>query len=419
MSLYAVRAWLGKGAWTIVDQGLFAGSNFILSVLLARWLSVQDYGAYSIALTVFWMAGTVHTGLLSEPMLVFGPGRFKDNLASYTAFMLRGHAALTLCIAMLLMSSGLLFGMRGNAMLAQVFQSLAVAQFFILLMWMMRKACYVRLRPYLASQAGAIYALIMLPAAYLLFTRHVLNSWSAIMLLCAASLAASLWILVSLRINPFARIAASVSTEAIGNHLTYGRWAAATGIIMWIPEQVPFLVLGAQHGLDKTAAAKALWNFAMPVAHAGTALSVLLVPIFVRIRTRPGFVRTVAVLTGVVSSSAIAYWMCIGLWGRPLMMLFYKGRYIEYTPDLWLIGAITVASVILSVLTAHVRALERPAYVFWAYSGASALCLTLGLALMYRFGVTGALMSMALSLFLAAALMVYFLTRILKSKNQD
>ncbi|MGB5153560.1 MAG: hypothetical protein WBN74_07940, partial [Candidatus Sulfotelmatobacter sp.] len=31
--------WAMKGGLAILDQGVFAGSNFVISILLARWLS--------------------------------------------------------------------------------------------------------------------------------------------------------------------------------------------------------------------------------------------------------------------------------------------------------------------------------------------------------------------------------------------
>jgi len=34
--------WTTRGVWAIVDQALFALSNLLLNVLLARWLSPRD-----------------------------------------------------------------------------------------------------------------------------------------------------------------------------------------------------------------------------------------------------------------------------------------------------------------------------------------------------------------------------------------
>jgi O-antigen/teichoic acid export membrane protein len=398
-------SWLSKGIWTIADQALFAGSNFILSVLLARWLSEKDFGAYSIGLTIFWMSSTIHTGFLTEPMLVFGPGKFRDKLPGYSALILRGHAALTLVIGFLLAMTGLVFGLNGSIMLSQVFFALSVSQFFVLLMWNLRKACYVRLRPRVAAMGGAVYALIMLPSAYALFSGHMLNAWSAIGLLSIAAIVSSLVIMVALKINPFEYISAELMSETFEKHISYGKWAAVTGVITWIPEQLPFIMAGAWHGLDTTASVKALWNFAMPVSHACTAISVFLVPVFVRMRIKQSFFKTVFLITGVVTIVSAGYWLFIGLYNEPLMFLFYKGKYSGHSTGLWIVGAITVVSGILSILSACVRAMEKPQYVFWAYSASSVICLGPGMYLMHRYDVSGALLSIAVSLLAAAVFM--------------
>src|SRR6202030_792544 len=39
-----LRLWINKGGLALLDQGLISGSNFILSMLLARWLTPESYG---------------------------------------------------------------------------------------------------------------------------------------------------------------------------------------------------------------------------------------------------------------------------------------------------------------------------------------------------------------------------------------
>ena len=51
------RCWIGRGFWTIADQALLSGSNFIVSVLLARHLSASDYGSFTVAFAIFSFIG--------------------------------------------------------------------------------------------------------------------------------------------------------------------------------------------------------------------------------------------------------------------------------------------------------------------------------------------------------------------------
>src|SRR5438552_11552208 len=93
---------LSKGAWAVTDQALFAGSNFILNIVLARWLTPDGYGAFGVAFAVFLLLGTLHTSLLTEPMIVFGAGRFRDRAAQYLGLLLYGHMIFALPCSLLL-----------------------------------------------------------------------------------------------------------------------------------------------------------------------------------------------------------------------------------------------------------------------------------------------------------------------------
>src|ERR1019366_3825617 len=59
--------WAGKGSLALLDQGLISGSNFLIGILLARWLVPEQYGAFSLAFSVFLLLSYVYHSLLSEP----------------------------------------------------------------------------------------------------------------------------------------------------------------------------------------------------------------------------------------------------------------------------------------------------------------------------------------------------------------
>ena len=102
--------WVGKGSFALLDQGLFAGANFIVNILLARWLTPGEYGAFAVAFSVFLLLGVFHTAIFTEPMMVFGPGKYREGLPEYFGILLRGHFALMLPGAALLTAVAFLLG---------------------------------------------------------------------------------------------------------------------------------------------------------------------------------------------------------------------------------------------------------------------------------------------------------------------
>lgn len=119
--------WVGKGTLAITDQGLFASSNFLLNVLLARWLAPAEYGTFALAYSVLLLFLVFHTALLTSPMLVFGSGKYRDRFPEYMGILLRGHFALMVPAAALLAAAAFLFGRLYSPEVERVFLALAVA----------------------------------------------------------------------------------------------------------------------------------------------------------------------------------------------------------------------------------------------------------------------------------------------------
>ena len=94
---------LRKGTLAVMDQALFSGANFVVSIMLARWLAPAEYGAYSVAFSVFLLFASLHMAIVIEPMMVFGAGKYGSRFPSYLRALLAGH------LGVMVPASGLLF----------------------------------------------------------------------------------------------------------------------------------------------------------------------------------------------------------------------------------------------------------------------------------------------------------------------
>ena len=79
----AARRWLRRDGFAILDQALFYGANFTMNILLARWLHATAYGAYAVALSVFFLTASLHTAVLTEPMMVYGARKYAHQFPQY------------------------------------------------------------------------------------------------------------------------------------------------------------------------------------------------------------------------------------------------------------------------------------------------------------------------------------------------
>lgn len=100
MRLIAAR----RVGWTFVDQAISSLTNFALTLFAARELSREEFGAFAIALTTYYVFLGVSRALASEPFMVrFGAQVSGDSaaaIASATAIALAlGLIALVVCAA--------------------------------------------------------------------------------------------------------------------------------------------------------------------------------------------------------------------------------------------------------------------------------------------------------------------------------
>ena len=101
------RRWIGRGAWAIADQGLFALANVLLNVLLARWLTPGEYGALCRgAYSLFLFMRRVCTPRSLTERTRVRPGKYSNQPRMYLGVLLRGHWALTGIGSVLLILAG-------------------------------------------------------------------------------------------------------------------------------------------------------------------------------------------------------------------------------------------------------------------------------------------------------------------------
>ena len=401
---------LRGSAWSVLDQGLFAGSNFAVNVLLARWLSPEAYGSFAVAFTVFLLAGTLHGGLFTEPMLVFGPGRFESRFASYVRGLLRQHVRFAALAGALLMAAGAAFALAGQGLLGFDLAVAGGTTGVILVLWMLRRACYVVDRPDWAAGAGALYLVVVVGGAAGLWFADALTGAAALMVMAAGSAAAALalgWALGLFR-APDDR---ELDTEAFRAHVHYGKWAAPTGGLEWIHTSLPLLVLPLFVGLEGSGTLRALYNLALPALHAFAALALIAMPLFVRARASGEMGRVARTVGGGMMGLGLAYAVTILLFGRWLVDVLYRGQYEVTTPALLVLAALPLASALSGVLMAWLRSDERPDAVFRARAAAVGAASTVGVALTALFSVAGALASDLLSLLVEAAVQARLLRR--------
>jgi len=90
--------------WAIADQAMVSASNFLIVVLLARFMGIEEFGRFSMVWLVAELLHSIQHALIIAPMLSVGPKQSGDKIASYLGAVLAqqsGVAAIVFALVIL------------------------------------------------------------------------------------------------------------------------------------------------------------------------------------------------------------------------------------------------------------------------------------------------------------------------------
>jgi O-antigen/teichoic acid export membrane protein len=398
------RMWIARGGWALVDQAFFALANVLLNVLLARWLTPAQFGAFAVAYSLFLFFGAIHTALLTEPMLVFGANRYAQQTGAYLQALLKGHWSITIAGSVLIALTALVLRIFNQLDLSQALFGLALATPFSLLTWFGRRAVYLLSTPRTAALASFCYFVLVVLGLITLVQFNSLSLFSAFTVVGIAGAFVGLFMVLRLRkLSPKVDQVTSVAKT----HWNYGRWAVANALLMWVPLNFFFVVLSIAVSFESSATLKALSNLVLPLLQVNAALATLLLPALTsRANHSEQFNHLVSRALAFFTAMAIAYAGFLAMFGNSLVHSLYGGKYDSAIGLLWLLLLIPIIDGITVVFASATRAQERPDRIFWSQLAVTAFVLPVGVVSARSFGLIGAAATIVLGNFLGLVILV-------------
>lgn len=410
------RRWVSdQRFWALVDQGCFAGVTFCLNVMLGRWLPADRYGAFTFAFNVFLLLATIHNGLMIEPMLVFGPAKYRKHLPEYLGWIFASHWVVTGIIALVMLGVGLIAGMLHAPDRAHALYLMALAGPFMLLITLQRRACYVELNPRRAGTAGMIYLAVMLIVLVALQHTNHLELGTVLPVLAVASGLVGFALFKTENARFPHREELPLVRRMTMDHLRYGQWAAPTGVVGFIPAYLYFLLLSN----TEAGALRAMTNFVMPLVTANAALYVLLLPRLVPLQGTPAFGRTVRRWLFLLGCLPLIAWLGLGLFNLELVRWVYgdKPEYLKEAHLLWWIALQPSLTGACGVMMASLQAMNRPERVFAASLATALTSLSGGWLMTHFLGLDGAVISIVVNLTLQFVILAMLLRKAHRSSG--
>jgi O-antigen/teichoic acid export membrane protein len=411
--------WATKGGLALLDFGLYSGSNFLLGILLARWMAPEQYGAYALVFSIFILVTFLYQALLLEPLSVFSGTTYSKNLRGYlnSNFWLHWGVSAVICLVMggTAVAAKLWWHSPASAM---AFAGMTAATPFILIHALGRRSFYLKLSPGPAAFGSSFYCVLVVSGSYLIFRLGWLSAFSASLVMGFAALVGGVIMVFQLNAKLEPATSEMRLQDTWKKHWNYGKWALGTCIVGWIPTYVYIPLVGKFSGLAVTAELRALMNLGGPVLQTYAALSMLFLPYAARVQGESGRHGSLALtrkLTALFVAGAIAYWMVLIPLRRPLFALLYAGKYMDASSLLPLFAAETIIWSAALGPAIVLRAMEYPRSLFFANGAASIVAIVFGIPATRYFGLRGVIWSMVVANLLYVAVAFILLGRKLKS----
>jgi len=389
--------WARKGGWAVLDQALFSSANFILSLMLARWMTPVQYGSFSIGFSIFLLIAGLQNAFLLEPMSIIGPAQHKGHLKKYNAVLLRLQLCLSLLIVFILLLISMFIKIFNNKDLSELFIVIAAASPFILLFWLVRRMPYLENEPRIASLGTFTYFnLVILLTISIRYYNITLSPKIAYFVLAFSSLTATLTILLTINYN------LKTDNQIVNTHIVstenwrYGKWVAITSIVYWLSGDIYLFLSAGFLGLEEAAALKALSNLVMPLNQIITALGLVILPI---IAGRFGQVSSEKMNRDIVSIGfiftviSIVYIILLFIFDDTLISIIYNNKYISYRWLLIFIGISAFLNILGSGYQIGLKSRQKPNAIFNSYTLSAFFSIIVGTSLIKMVGIKGAAMS--------------------------
>jgi O-antigen/teichoic acid export membrane protein len=404
------RSWIGQGMFAFLDQAIYSGSSFLVTVLLGRWLAPDEFGAYSIAFAIILFVGMFQTSLILEPLSVFGVRNYSDRFFSYLRILARWQLGPTVVIG----GATAAFVIFGSSLIPAPWPGVAVGAAIatpaILAGWLVRRAFYVVRKPgraffnSLLQSIATIGVLILLVA---LLGASALNAFLALALGAALGTAVGWQRLASIR-GPYPSLPVDKS-EAFRKHWKFGKWLAMSSVFHWAMLYGYTVWVALFLGLTDVAGLRAMQALITPAAVLIASLGSLILPWFVAQYDAQGMIWLRGSLLrtgGLFATFGIFLLSPLFVLGSPIDNFLYGAKYSAY---LWLIPYLVVAQVVGTgsmALSLALRCLEESQRIFYSYVVAGISVLIGGYPAIYWLGLKGVGLGMIISqVILAGALL--------------
>lgn len=290
--------------WGLVDQALFASSNFLLGITVAHTSKPKEFGAFSLVYVIFMFATGVARALAYEPLTVRFGGAPRDDLEAASDMSLTATMLFSITVGALLILASVVCGPVFRPYLLVLGFSIAP----LLVEDTFRGVCFAAGRPAVASACdGAWLVLQAVGFAALFASGGHIKPWTLFAVWTGSCFVALVGTLLWAQIWPL-----PVRTTWFAEHRRLIGAAFSNYALTSVPPYLVYAVLPAVAGLGALGKLRAVYLLFGPLGVLNEGLLLGTLPVAVR-RGPGSAMRHLALALSAASTLVAIVWSAVVL----------------------------------------------------------------------------------------------------------
>jgi O-antigen/teichoic acid export membrane protein len=407
--------------FSLADQALAVGGIFLANVALARTQTKEEYGMFALSYSVFMFLSSLHNAAILEPYTVYGSGRYRERFSAYLRLMTRGNALLGLLLSGIVLLASLLLCWVAPHRASRAFVGLGLTVGVLLSGIFLRRAFYVRRQPALAARSSLVFFITVAFALWVAVRTHHLDSFSVFLILALG------WIVAGARYA--GKLLFTQTPETFlerepgywGLHWKYSRWVLTTAFVYQLTTQGYYWLVAGLLSVKEVGELRAIYNLIAPVDQLFIAMCSLVLPAMAAHYAMKGMDALLSLwrrFALAVLAAGGFFALAIRILGKQVLHVLYAGKFDGLEPMLFTLALLPLFMATGNTIAVALNAAEKPKLVFYGFLASGAATFTVGIPMIIRFGLSGAVYGMLLSgATFSVAIGVSFLLGLYKSQT--
>lgn len=395
-----------QGYLAAMDQAVISLGNFVATVLLARYISPTELGVYGVGFTSLRLVRSIQEGLTIQPLNAFGAGMREQEFRTYASRTTLIQLALALITSLGALGLGGLLIYTGNDTAGPGVLALWAPFFGWQFAEYLRRMLYCRGRIGAALVNTLISNMARLALMLVWLQTSDLNGAKGLYAIGLGALPAALLSLWQTR----AYWSESVEhlPETLKQNWLFGRWIIGGTLANWFSAEFYPVLTAGMISFAAAGAYRALQNLVAPIHLLLRAVDTYFTPRAAsdyQINGITALKRSLRLIYALSGLPILLALLIAVILRAPLLELLYGETYLPYQNGVPLMALFYALWFAYWPLQAGFKAVQNSQPIFLANLSAIVAMFTLGLAMIYHWGVYGTIAGQALNAAIVALIL--------------